>query len=111
MSKTLFTKTITVTFTTDKTLLTSLDIPTTNDYYTLGTIEFYNDKRIIVKHTGNRLKLQVPFNGLISGQSVKIIKGCDKSKEVCLDTFNNLDNFVGMPYVKSGQNPVVWGLV
>ena len=35
--------------------------------------------------------------------------GYDGSPATCVDKFDNLDNFVGFPYIPS-KNPVVWGI-
>jgi len=94
----------------DKTKITLLGVILTDDYYTLGTMEYEKEKRLIIEQKGSICKIQIPFIDLTDNSLVKIIRGCDKTKETCYNTFKNIDNFLGMPYVKSGQNPVDFGV-
>lgn len=45
------------------------------------------------------LVLLVPIDGLASGQAITFTAGCDKSIDVCLSRFNNVENYGGFPYV------------
>jgi uncharacterized phage protein (TIGR02218 family) len=45
------------------------------------------------------LVLLVPLAGLAAGQAITFTAGCDKSIDVCLSRFNNVDNYGGFPYV------------
>ena len=81
-----------------------------DNFYTMGEMVFNNDSRLITKQTGLDLYIHFPFRDLISGDSVDIYEGCDMSGITCNNKFNNLSNFVGMPYVPDGKNPVEWGV-
>jgi len=50
-----------------------------------------------------------PVPGLSVGDVVTLIPGCDKQASTCNNTFDNLTNFVGMPYSPS-LNPSIWGV-
>lgn len=75
-----------------------------------GKINFGTDIRFITGHlSAYVLQLHVPFDGRLQvGSQVYVYPGCDGNPETCRDVFNNLDNFLGMPYIPS-KNPVVWG--
>ena len=66
-----------------------------------GYVEFGTDKRLIVEHIGDKLWLQGrQFSGIQAGIStVDAYAGCQKSPAECTDRFNNLENFIGFPYV------------
>ncbi len=53
--------------------------------------------------TGNTneytLVLLVPIDGLAAGQAITFTAGCDKSIDVCIFRFNNVENYGGFPYV------------
>jgi len=44
-----------------------------------------------------------------AGDIVTLQPGCNKSPSDCVDKFNNLENFVGFPYIPS-VNPYKWGI-
>ena len=83
---------------------------TPDDYYTMGEAVFNNDSRLITKQTGLNIYIHFPFRDLISGDTIAIYPGCDKSLSTCHNVFNNTLNFVGMPLVPDGANPIDWGV-
>jgi uncharacterized phage protein (TIGR02218 family) len=81
----------------------------TDQYFTGGVIKFGTDFRLVTNHVGNVLSLQLPFDlRLQIDDDVVALPGCDGAPETCLNKFDNLLRFLGMPYIPS-NNPVVWG--
>lgn len=67
-------------------------------FYTGGIIQNATlRKRYIVKHVGDTLTLSKKLGGL--GGTVTLMAGCNKTTADCQDTFNNLDNYGGFPYM------------
>lgn len=67
--------------------------------------------RFIVSHIGSTLTLirtlgplQDQFDNIGSGFSVRIFPGCIRTKEECLNKFNNILNMGGFPFIPS-KNP------
>jgi uncharacterized phage protein (TIGR02218 family) len=80
-----------------------------DQYYTGGTVQFGVDYRLITNHVGNVLSLQLPFDARLEiNDDVIALPGCDGAPETCVNKYNNLLRFLGMPYIPS-TNPVVWG--
>lgn len=79
------------------------------NYFTQGHAVFENDIRWITRSYGNFLHLQMPFAGLEIGDTISTYPGCDKMPETCRDKFDNLANYLGMPYVPR-KNPVIFGV-
>lgn len=78
-------------------------------YFGGGTIQVANDFRLILNHTGDVANLHIPFDARVYvGSEVVAFPGCDGAPTTCLNVFDNLLNFLGMPYIPS-HNPVVWG--
>lgn len=101
----------TVTLSVGGTVLTSAVFGTrTPPYYIGGHVRFETDIKLITNHVGNDITLQAPFTAALSdGKEVKAYPGCDKSRAVCIDPFDNFINFTGMANIPS-RNPVIWGL-
>lgn len=83
------------------------------DWFTGGYVQAGGEFRMVTKHEGNTLHLQVPLPLSALGQNVYAFPSCDKSAETCRDKFNNLrpagnKGFLGMPTIPS-SNPVIWG--
>jgi uncharacterized phage protein (TIGR02218 family) len=78
-------------------------------YFKGGYVVFEGDIRYVIKHEGDNLTLQVPFSELQSGDIVSAYPGCDKSPETCSTKFNNLANFLGMPYIPS-KSPIIYSI-
>ena len=71
-------------------------------------MRFGTDARLITQHTGANLYLNVAFASLSVGDEAVAYPGCNGDPQTCLNTYNNLEHFNGMPYIPS-HNPVVWG--
>lgn len=99
----------TVTLNSDGTLESSDFGAKSDGWFTGGYVSFKYNYRLITNHVGDKLWLQAPFNESVDGQKVSAYPGCDGSPQTCKNKFNNLDNFVGFPYIAS-RNPVIWGI-
>lgn len=95
----------------DRTILESplFDLRPAN-FYTLGMTFYSGEYRYITSHNANIIVLHFPYLNLVSGESIIVYAGCDKDPETCHNKFNNIENFVGMPYIPLAANPVVWGV-
>lgn len=69
------------------------------------------ERRAITAHSGDTITLLNAAVGITAGMTVTAHPGCDQSAQVCHDTFNNLDNFGGVPGLPSvspfDQSPFV----
>lgn len=69
-------------------------------YYTGGLLQTPSGEyRFIKQHSGSNLTLNKTHASLVVTGSVNIHPGCDRTVTVCLNRFNNLDNFGGVPYL------------
>ena len=78
-------------------------------WFTLGWAKFGNEYRLITNHTGQTIRLQVPFDQDPDNQELWIYPGCDGSPDTCKNKFNNFSHFNGFPFIPT-QNPTLWGL-
>jgi uncharacterized phage protein (TIGR02218 family) len=79
-------------------------------YFKAGMVECLNDYRMITNHVGDTITLHVPFDDRLStGDEVTVLPGCDGLASTCLEKFDNLDNYLGCPYIPS-KNPAIWGV-
>lgn len=81
------------------------------NYFKAGKVIFGDDVRLITFHSSasTYLDLHIPFDSRLEvGSEIYIYPGCDGSPDTCIDRYNNLTNFLGMPYIPS-SNPVIWG--
>lgn len=80
------------------------------DYFKGGNITYNGDQRFITSHdSATVIGLHIPFDStFVAGASVIVNPGCDGNPATCKNRFDNLNNFLGMPYIPS-TNPVVWG--
>ena len=78
-------------------------------YFTLGKVVYSGDVRLITHHEGDTIWLQAAFDDSPNGKTVDVYPGCDKKPETCKRKFNNLENFLGFPYIPL-RNPVIWGI-
>jgi uncharacterized phage protein (TIGR02218 family) len=69
------------------------------NWLALGRVIIGSEQRMCVGQAGNRLYLDAPFNFASAGQQVSASAGCDKRIHTCLNKFNNLNNFLGFPYM------------
>ncbi|MCP4897726.1 MAG: DUF2163 domain-containing protein [bacterium] len=70
-----------------------------DDWAQGGTIEFGDDKRLIVDHTGDVLTLNIPFYADVDGETVDVYAGCAHDITTCNAKFSNAINYGGFPYV------------
>ena len=78
-------------------------------YFTRGYAAAGSDFRFITGHVGERLSLQLPFDGSVrSGSVVTAYPGCDGSPATCRERFGNGGRFGGCASIPS-RNPAVWG--
>lgn len=73
------------------------------NHFTSGYCEFNNQFRIITSHTGNKITVVFPFTGLTAGNNIIAYAGCNKTYEDCISKFDNLNNFVGFPYLPPSE--------
>jgi len=62
------------------------------------------DSRFILSHISNTIKLSRPLVSLSAGVSVALYPGCDRTMDTCKNKFNNLDNYLGFPWIPD-SNP------
>jgi uncharacterized phage protein (TIGR02218 family) len=77
----------------------------TGGYIALSSGEF----RQILAHTGDVIRLLLPFPSSPLGQTVEVFAGCDHSPGTCQSKFGNLINIGGFPFVPL-KNPFSTGL-
>jgi uncharacterized phage protein (TIGR02218 family) len=71
-----------------------------DNYFTIGTVLFNGHHRIVTKHVGADIWINRSIDGLVTGSRIVTYAGCDKAPSTCdSNKFNNLTNFVGMPYI------------
>jgi len=73
-------------------------------WFTGGIVATVNDQRYILSHSGNTLTISRPSSVLYAGLTVALYPGCDRTLSTCEDKFDNLDNFLGFPWMP-GKNP------
>ena len=77
----------------------------TGGYIALSSGEF----RQILDHTGDTIRVLLPFPTTPLGQTVEVFAGCDHSINTCSSKFNNVPNFGGFAWVPL-RNPFSTGL-
>jgi len=83
--------------------------PVDDGYFNGGKVTAGEDVRFITNHESGWLDLHVPFDGRVAvGSTIYIYPGCDGNAGTCIDRFDNLNHFLGMPYIPE-TNPVIWG--
>lgn len=91
----------------DQTTVTVPDAALQEDgYYTGGMIKYETTYRLVTGHAGAVLTLVRAIDSLNqaiddgdSGLEVTIYPGCDRSRTTCNTKFDNLDNFLGFPWI------------
>ena len=76
-------------------------------FYTGGYVLFESgDYRMITSHAANTVAIYTTSPGLEVGHTANVFAGCNHTRQVCADTFNNLLNFGGFPWMPiEGGNP------
>jgi uncharacterized phage protein (TIGR02218 family) len=96
-----------VTLDETETILTSADFGAfDNGYFMSGLIEFGEEKRTIVSHSGNNITIKFKILSLQSGNTVTVSPGCDGVITTCTSKFaaSNILNFLGFPFIPK-ENP------
>jgi len=78
-----------------------------DNFFKWGRLSFHGHERLITEHTGNVVTIRYPIPGLVSGESVFVLAGCDGKLSTCQVKFDNIGSFGGFPYIPL-ENPVVW---
>lgn len=104
-----FTSTITIgTVSTDGLTLTADGfLDKESGYYSFGYLDFAGQSRMIVNHVSTTVNLRYRVPGLDGGDAVTISAGCDKSRTMCENKFNNLINNLSFPDIPK-DNPAAW---
>lgn len=64
------------------------------------------EERVIIDNVGNIVTVGYPFIDIKLGDIVDLVLGCDNTYSTCLNTFNNLINFLGFMWLPA-TNPYV----
>lgn len=75
-----------------------------NGWFNNGYVVLGDQYRMIVSHSGNTVKLLAPLEKAYAGLVVFAYAGCDRSRQTCIDKFNNLTNYLAWNYIPS-KNP------
>lgn len=83
-----------------------------DNWFIGGHVKLFDgtDIRLITDYatTKDSITIQFPFDNRVTvGTVLKVYPGCDRSPETCRDKFNNVENFLGFPYIPR-QNPVLF---
>ena len=97
--------TATITLDATKTILTSSTFAEkVSEYFTSGLVEHGGEYRTIIGHDKSTITIQYKMRGLENNESVDAYPGCDGKIETCRDTYNNIVNFLGFPFIPK-ENP------
>jgi len=89
----------------DFSILTSPDFDAKPDgWFRNGYVEFGQQLRMIIDHTGPDLTLLGPLFGAEIGSEVTAFAGCARTLEECVAKFDNGARFLGFPWMPS-RNP------
>jgi uncharacterized phage protein (TIGR02218 family) len=73
-------------------------------YYVGGMLQHGDELRMITAHSGDVVTLVDPITDCIAGETVTLWPGCAHTMNACLNKFNNLDNYGGLPFLPK-KNP------
>ena len=73
-------------------------------YFLGGLLQAGEDLRMITSHASGVISMVDAIAGMAIGDSITLLPGCDRSVATCKNTFANLDNFGGLPYLPT-KNP------
>ena len=97
--------TATITLDATKTILTSSTFADhVSEYFTLGLVEHGEEYRTIIGHNLNTITIQYKMRYLEDNESVDVYPGCNGKIETCRDTYDNIINFFGFPFIPK-ENP------
>lgn len=57
------------------------------------------DFRLVLEHTGDNLRMLLPFPGNVVGAPVQVFAGCEHTLPVCKNKFDNVQNYGGFAFV------------
>lgn len=101
----LFKTTETITLDSTKTVLTGTAFGLEDDgFFIGGQVVFGVESRTIVEHVGTAITLMYKMIELADTDSVDAFPGCDQRAETCRDKYDNILNFLGMPFIPV-ENP------
>ena len=96
-----------VTLDETETILSSATFALQDDgYFIGGEIVFGLEARTIVAHSGTDITLIYRMENLDNNDTVEAYPGCDRRIETCRDTFDNIINFLGFPFLPR-ENPAM----
>jgi len=84
--------------------MSSLSSSYVDGWFSGGILRTSNNSRFITAHAGNTITLSRPLQELVSGQSVALSPGCDRTMGTCMNKYNNILNYLGFPWIPT-QNP------
>lgn len=79
------------------------------DFFEAGFVAWSGDYRLVIKQTGDVLKLLLPFQTSPVGHTVRCLAGCKLRVTDCVTKFANILNFGGFPWIPT-KNPFSSGL-
>ena len=59
--------------------------------------------RYITKHVGSTIYIDRGLDSLAPDVDVALYPGCDRTRNTCRDKFNNLNNFLGFPWIPTAN--------
>jgi len=68
-------------------------------YFLGGMLKAGEDSRMVVAHSFGSITLVDSISSLEEGATVTLWPGCARTVNACLNKFNNLDNYGGLPYL------------
>ena len=77
---------------------------TDDNWFALGKVTVGNEVRVCTGQDGNRLYLNYPFANAAVSDSISAVAGDDKRAVTWDEKFDQLENFLGFPYIPS-RNP------
>lgn len=78
-------------------------------YYNGGFVTDGSTFAFIQTHVGTQLLLLATSPLILVGDLITTTAGCDRNQATCVAKFNNLDNFMGWPYIPD-KNPYLTSL-
>lgn len=78
-------------------------------YYNGGFFRDGDTYVFIMTHVGTLLTVLALTPAVLAGDNISLTAGCDRARGTCLTKFNNLDNFLGFPYIPD-KNPYESGI-
>lgn len=91
------------------TVILSSQITESDGYYKAGLASAGVVHRMITAQTAERIELLAQIEGLQTGDTIRIAKGCDRSLAACR-SFGNQDNYLGFVNLPD-RNPFANGLI